>query len=194
MISYVGHRTQVQKAIGLRLLSDVSNTMVRVFRKLDKPTHEPLESFLRSDNDQYSHINNSIYYHLFDSIVNSYLIEHCGLQPNKSPLIGLVVSSFCQVCLSSKRNLIETHLTQFFAPLSFPQVLELGLRVDKLGRSSVTYEVGVFEEGKNVPAAVGGYTHVFVDSQSRTSTAMARETKAGLQKLLIGVTQVKTRL
>ncbi|KAF8061477.1 thioesterase thiol ester dehydrase-isomerase [Lyophyllum atratum] len=121
-----------------------------------------------SDNDQYSHVNNSIYYHLFDSIVNTYLIEHCGLQPNKSPLIGLVVTSFCQ----------------FFAPLSFPQVLNLGLRVNKLGSSSVTYEVGVFEEGKDSPAAVGGYTHVFVESQSRKSTAMSAETKAGLQRLL----------
>ena len=51
----------------------------------------------RSDNDQYSHINNSIYYHLFDSIVNTYLIEKCGLDPKSSPLIGLVVSSYCQV-------------------------------------------------------------------------------------------------
>ncbi|KAG6909447.1 hypothetical protein DXG01_000432 [Tephrocybe rancida] len=120
-----------------------------------------------SDNDQYSHINNSIYYHLFDSIVNTYLIDNCGLRPNKSPQIGLVVSSFCE----------------FFAPLSFPQVLDLGLRVSKLGKSSVTYEVGVFEEGKDAPAAVGGYTHVFVDSETRKSTAMGIETKIGLEKL-----------
>lgn len=53
----------------------------------------------RSDNDQYSHMNNSIYYHLFDSIVNTYLIEQCGLVPKTSPLIGLVVSSYCQVCI-----------------------------------------------------------------------------------------------
>jgi hypothetical protein len=53
--------------------------------------------FFRSDNDQYSHINNSVYYHLIDSVVNEYLIRHCGLEPSKSELIGLVVSSFCQV-------------------------------------------------------------------------------------------------
>ncbi|KAG5645813.1 hypothetical protein DXG03_005154 [Asterophora parasitica] len=130
---------------------------------------------VRSDNDQYSHINNSIYYHLFDSIVNTYLIENCGLRPNKSPLIGLVVSSFCQ----------------FFAPLSFPQVLELGLRVNKLGTSSVTYEVGVFEEGRETAAAVGGYTHVFVDSESRKSTAMCEETKAGLGKIFADRSRAK---
>lgn len=73
---------------------------------------------------------------------------------------------------------------QFFAPLSFPQVLELGLRVNKLGSSSVTYEVGVFEQGKDSPAAVGGYTHVFVGNISRKSTPMAERTKEGLRKLL----------
>jgi len=56
--------------------------------------------------------------------------------------------------------------------------------VDKLGSSSVSYEVGVFEEGKDTPAAVGGYTHVFVGSESRKSTPMAVETKAGLGKLV----------
>lgn len=75
---------------------------------------------------------------------------------------------------------------QFFAPLGFPQVLDLGLRVNKLGSSSVTYEVGVFEQGKDSPAAVGGYTHVFVGSVSRKSTPMAERTKEGLRKLLRG--------
>ncbi|KAJ3559645.1 hypothetical protein NM688_g216 [Phlebia brevispora] len=92
----------------------------------------------RSDNDQYAHINNSVYYHLFDSVVNTYLIKHCGLAPPDSPLIGLVVSSYCN----------------FFSPLSFPAVLDLGLRVTKLGTSSVTYEVGVFEEGSDSVSAV----------------------------------------
>ncbi|KAK0189287.1 Thioesterase/thiol ester dehydrase-isomerase [Armillaria mellea] len=112
-----------------------------------------------SDNDQYSHINNSVYYHLFDSIINDYLINHCGINPAESSLIGLVVSSACQ----------------FFSPLSFPQVLELGLRVNSLGRSSVTYEVSVFEESKPQPAAVGGYTHVFVESKSRKSALISRQ-------------------
>ncbi|PSS34167.1 hypothetical protein PHLCEN_2v1784 [Hermanssonia centrifuga] len=121
-----------------------------------------------SDNDQYAHINNSVYYHLFDSIVNTYLIDHCGLKPPDSPLIGLVVSSFCN----------------FFAPLSFPGVLDLGLRVNKLGKSSVTYEVGVFEDGKEYPSAIGGYTHVFVENQSRKSATIDDRTRVGLKKLL----------
>ncbi|TEB23022.1 thioesterase thiol ester dehydrase-isomerase [Coprinellus micaceus] len=102
------------------------------------------------------------------SIVNTYLIEQCGLIPNESPLIGLVVSSYCQ----------------FFAPVGFPEVLDLGLRVNKLGSSSVTYEVGVFSRGEDQPAAVGGYTHVFVGSESRKSTPMATGMREGLSKLL----------
>ncbi|KAJ2914561.1 hypothetical protein MD484_g5812, partial [Candolleomyces efflorescens] len=98
-------------------------------------------------------MNNSIYYHLFDSIVNTYLIERCGLVPQTSPLIGLVVSSFCKV--------------QFFAPVGFPEVLDLGLR-----------------QGVDSPAAVGGYTHVFVGSESRKSTPMSEQTREGLSMLL----------
>lgn len=84
---------------------------------------------------------------------------------------------------------------QFFSPLSFPDVLDLGLRVTHLGKSSVTYEVGVFksslgEEGKeDAPAAVGGYTHVFVDKGSRTSVAIDAITRTGLEKLVTSTTQ-----
>ncbi|KAJ3821450.1 HotDog domain-containing protein [Lentinula raphanica] len=108
-----------------------------------------------SDNDQYSHINNSIYYHMFDSVVNTYLIEACGQKPQESPSIGLVVSSWCQ----------------FFAPLSFPDILD---RVTKLGRS-------------DFPAAVGGYTHVFVDNQSRRSVPMSPQIRSGLEALSVSV-------
>ncbi|KAF8452350.1 HotDog domain-containing protein [Boletus edulis BED1] len=139
-----------------------------------------------SDNDQYAHVNNAVYYHLFDAIVNTYLIQHCGLSPagptrtdsgtdSDGDQIGLVVSSFCE----------------FFSPLSFPDVLDLGLRVARLGKSSVTYEVGVFKSlggdgtsgSEDAPAAVGGYTHVFVDKHSRTSVAMHAQTRVGLEKL-----------
>ncbi|KAF7374968.1 Flap endonuclease 1 [Mycena sanguinolenta] len=104
----------------------------------------------------------------FDSIVNTYLIQRCGLDPATSPYIGLVISSFCE----------------FFTPLSFPHFVDLGLRVIKLGNSSVTYEVGVFAEGGNEPAAVGGYTHVFVERRERKSAPMVSEMREGLSKLL----------
>jgi len=110
-----------------------------------------------------------VYYHLFDSIVNTYLIAHCDLSPQTSDSIGLVVSSHAQ----------------FFSPLSFPVVLDLGLRVNHLGNSSVTYEVGVFGEGSAEPAMVGGYTHVFVDAMSRKSSQMRDRMREGLQRLFI---------
>lgn len=125
----------------------------------------------RIDNDQYSHINNSVYYHLFDSVVNTYLIKHTALSPPDSPQIGLVVSSYAH----------------FFSPLSFPAVLDLGLRVTKLGSSSVSYEIAVFEEGSNVPSVVGGYTHVFVDRPTRRSAVILPETRTGLENIFVKV-------
>lgn len=92
---------------------------------------------------------------------------------------------------------------QFFSPLSFPDVLDLGLRVARLGTSSVTYEVGVFKatsesvggnSDEDAPAAVGGYTHVFVDKQSRASVAMNARTRVGLEKLVTVVNGTRAKL
>ena len=131
-------------------------------RDTSLPPHHGYGAYFRvrhHEMDALGHVNNAVYYHFFDSIVNTYLITHCGLAPTASPLIGLVVTSFCH----------------FFAPLSFPTVLELGLRVDSLGTSSVAYEIAVFEEGEEAPSAVGGYTHVFVESTSRKSARRAAQ-------------------
>jgi acyl-CoA thioester hydrolase len=114
-------------------------------------------------------MNNAASYLLFDSVINAYLIKHCGVTPPNSPLIGLVVSSYAT----------------YFAPTSFPAILELGLCVTKLGSSSVTYEVGIFEEESQTPAVVGGYTHVFVDSKTRKSKTMTGDIRAGLERLMV---------
>ncbi|KAI0824480.1 thioesterase [Trametes gibbosa] len=120
------------------------------------------------DNDQYAHLNNAVYYHLYDSVANAFLIQHARLDPSRSPSIALVVSSF----------------SHFFSPLSFPSVLDLGLRVTKLGSSSITYEIAVFEEHAHAPSAVGGYTHVFVDRHTRKSTPISPDARTALQSLL----------
>ncbi|GJJ14607.1 hypothetical protein Clacol_008873 [Clathrus columnatus] len=124
-----------------------------------------------SDNDQYGHINNSIYQHYYDTIINAYLIKFCGLDPLTSPTIGLAIATS----------------SQYFKPLSFPQKLDLGLRVNKLGTSSVTYEIGVFlaDPPLEGPAAVGTFTHVFVDRNSRKSVAMSYDLRVGLEKLIV---------
>ncbi|KAI9668087.1 MAG: hypothetical protein M1821_000907 [Bathelium mastoideum] len=125
-----------------------------------------------SDNDMYDHMNNSVYYHLFDSIVNTYLMECCGLHPPTSDQIGLVVHSSCD----------------YFAPVGFPAVVELGLRVKKLGKSSVTYEIGVFERFQKDVKAIGEFVHVFVDRETRRPRpdGMGASMKEGLQKLTVG--------
>ena len=119
----------------------------------------------------YDHMNNSIYSFLFDSIINSYLIERCGLRPSTSPQIGLVVHSN----------------SDYFGSVAFPSIVDLGLRVDKLGKSSVTYEIGLFERGFEDVRAVGGYTHVFVERQTNRPSAsgMPEETRRGLVRLLV---------
>ncbi|RCH88117.1 hypothetical protein CU097_010154 [Rhizopus azygosporus] len=105
-----------------------------------------------SDNDQYGHINNSIYYHYFDTVINEYLIKNCGLEPNKAGKpIGLVVSSSAN----------------FYAPASYPSIIHAGLCISKIGKSSVTYRVGLFENEQPLASVVGGFTHVFVDPINR---------------------------
>src|SRR5574341_2222528 len=83
------------------------------------------------DNDVYGHVNNVVYYSFFDTAVNRYLIETGALDIHAGPVIGLVVETQCN----------------YFAPVEFPQVVEAGLRVAHLGRSSVRYEVGLFVAG-----------------------------------------------
>lgn len=135
----------------------------------------------RSDNDMYGHLNNSIYAFLFDSIINHYLITHCGIDPaqqqpapqvKKHNQIGLVVSSYCD----------------YFASVAYPDVLDLGLRVVKLGSSSVMYEVGVFRAGDERVNVVGGFTHVFVERETmkpRTRGGMDESIREGLARLYI---------
>lgn len=132
---------------------------------------ELIERSCRSDNDVYHHLNNSVYAFLIDSIVNAYLIERCGLEPATSDQIGLVVSSYCD----------------FFGSVAYPAVVELGLRVLKLGKTSVLYEVGIFEQGQDTVRAVGGFIHVFVEQVSRrpAKEGMDMKIRDGLQQILI---------
>jgi len=123
-----------------------------------------------SDNDVYHHMNNSVYSFLIDSICNAYLIEYCGLNPATSEQVGLVVSTYCD----------------YFASVGYPSVLDLGLRIVKLGKSSVMYEVGFFEQGSEQVKAVGGFTHVFVEAKGRrpAKDGMNQTLGEGLRKIL----------
>ena len=90
------------------------------------------------DNDIYGHVNNVVYYSYFDTVVNEYLIREGGLDIATGATIGLAVETFCQ----------------FHQPLTFPEVIDAGLRVGKLGSSSVRYEIGLFRMGQAEPAAI----------------------------------------
>jgi len=103
------------------------------------------------DNDVYGHVNNVVYYSYFDTVVNEYLIRAGALDIDAGATIGLVVETQCS----------------YFAPLAFPERVEAGLRVARLGSSSVRYEVGLFREGEDEPAAQGYFVHVYVDRATR---------------------------
>jgi acyl-CoA thioester hydrolase len=122
------------------------------------------------DNDVYGHVNNVVYYSYFDTVINAYLIAAGGLDIEKSPVIGLCVESQCR----------------YFRPLAFPDRIDAGLRVGKLGKTSVRYEVGLFKSGDASPAASGHFVHVFVDRASRRSTPILEPMRGALAKLLRG--------
>jgi acyl-CoA thioester hydrolase len=119
------------------------------------------------DNDLYGHLNNVVYYGLFDTVVNRYLIEAGVLDIREGPVIGLVVETHCN----------------YFAPLAFPQTVEGGLSVAHIGTSSVRYEIGLFAEGAAQSAAAGHFVHVYVDRATRRPTPLPRAFVAALRDL-----------
>ncbi|HAN29260.1 MAG TPA: thioesterase [Haliea salexigens] len=123
-----------------------------------------------SDNDTYGHINNVIYYSYFDSVANRYLIEEGGLDIADGAVVGYVVSSGCD----------------YHAPASYPEAIEGGLRVDRLGNSSVQYGIAIFREGEDEALAHGHFVHVFVDRAANRSVPIPEGLRAALEKLTAG--------
>jgi acyl-CoA thioester hydrolase len=123
-----------------------------------------------ADNDVYGHVNNATYYAFFDTVVNRHLTDHAVLDVEKSPSFGVIVETGCK----------------FYSSVAFPDLLEIGLRVAKLGNSSVQYELGVFKRGSAECAAEGRFVHVYVDRQTRRPVPIPPETRAVLQKLTAG--------
>jgi acyl-CoA thioester hydrolase len=121
------------------------------------------------DNDVYGHVNNVVYYSYFDTVVNEYLIRTGVLDVEHGTTIGLVVETQCN----------------YFAPLVFPERVEAGLRVVRLGSTSVRYEVGLFKEGEEQPAAQGHFVHVYVDRATRRPVALPDALRAALEPLVV---------
>ena len=119
------------------------------------------------DNDVYGHVNNVVYYSWFDTAVNATLIEKGVLDIHGGSTIGLVIETQCN----------------YFAPLAFPQTIDAGIRVAKLGTSSVRYEVGLFAQGEPLCAAKGHFVHVYVDRETRRPVPLPPALKAYLETL-----------
>jgi len=119
-----------------------------------------------ADNDIYGHANNVVYYAWFDTVVNRFLIEEGGMRPGVDTVVGYVVGSSCD----------------YFAPVSYPQELSLGLRIERLGSKSVTWEIGVFAEGRELSNATGRFTHAFVNTKTGSSEAVPGRIRDALER------------
>ena len=119
------------------------------------------------DNDVYGHVNNVTYYSYFDSVANHFLIHEGGLDIHQGSVIGLVVSSGCR----------------YHAALAYPDSLAGGLRVNRLGNSSVEYGLAIFRDGVDEAAAEGFFTHVFVDRSTRRPVPIPEPLRTALASL-----------
>ena len=122
------------------------------------------------DNDAYGHVNNVTYYSYFDTVVNEHLIRAGGLDISRDTVVGLVVETSCT----------------FRKSLSFPERIDAGLRVARLGTTSVTYEIGLFREGDGEPAANGRFVHVWVDRATQRPVPIPLAIRAALLPLAAG--------
>ena len=116
-----------------------------------------------ADNDQYGHINNAKFYEFVDSAVNAHLLVAGALDES----IGLVVDSGCR----------------YTSSLAFPDVIEVGIKVDRIGNSSVTYGFAVFRRGTAVPAAIGHFVHVYVDAETRRPKPLPPKLRGVIENL-----------
>lgn len=123
------------------------------------------------DNDIYGHLNNVVAYSLFDTAVNRILIESGALDIHGGAVIGLVVETQCQ----------------YLAPMAFPDTIAAGVRVARIGRSSVRYEVGLFRGDEPEASAQGHFIHVYVDREARQPVALPEALRRALEPLLVQV-------
>jgi acyl-CoA thioester hydrolase len=122
------------------------------------------------DNDVYGHVNNVQHYSFFDTVVNGYLVAAGALDPPTSPVIGLVVETRCN----------------YFESLSFPDEVQAGLRVARIGESSVRYEIGLFRGEAAQAAAQGHFVHVYVDRATRRPVPLPQSLRRVLEPLVVG--------
>ncbi|WP_375038152.1 acyl-CoA thioesterase [Acinetobacter sp. RW6] len=122
-----------------------------------------------ADNDIYGHVNNVTYYSYFDTAANALLIQKTGFDIHQSQSIGLVVDSACS----------------FFQELSFPEIIQVGVAIGKIGNTSLRYELAIFKQGQEQASAQGHFVHVFVDRETRKTLPISESTRDVLEKFLL---------
>ena len=120
------------------------------------------------DNDVYGHVNNVVYYSFFDTAVNAWLVEQGLLDIERGPVIGLVAETGCT----------------YLKPIAFPQEVQAGIAVSRIGNSSVRYEIGLFLQGEPQPAAQGFFVHVYVDRETRRPQPLPENWRQKLAPIL----------
>ncbi len=123
---------------------------------------------LWADNDVYGHVNNAVHYRWFDTVVNTWLVNAGLLDIDQGNPIGLVVETGCRYANS----------------ITFPAAVNIGLRIEKIGNSSVSYQMGIFVEGETEAAAQGHFTHVYVDRVSRRPVPLPKAWRERMQELV----------
>ncbi len=119
------------------------------------------------DNDIFGHVNNVVYYSYFDTVINDYLIDPGGFDIHGGPVVGVCAESTCR----------------YRAPFAFPELVEAGLRVGHLGRTSARYEIGLFKEGREQAAAQGHFVHVFVERAAMAPVPIPAAIRAALERI-----------
>jgi acyl-CoA thioester hydrolase len=118
-----------------------------------------------ADNDMFGHLNNAVYYELFDSAINAWMIRDTGVDETSSPEIGVVAESGCR----------------FLRELAYPEPIDVAVRVARLGRTSITYELGLFAASEDEIAAFGRWVHVYIGRESRAAVPIPAPIRSVLE-------------
>ena len=140
--------------------------MARLPTRADFPVRRPMPTRW-ADDDAYGHANNVVYYAWFDTTVNGWLMQATGTDIRRLPAIGVVAETSCR----------------YLAPVGFPDQLEIGLGLDRLGGRSVTYRLAVFRADDELPSALGRFVHVYVDATTRRPVPVPEVIRAAVQTL-----------
>jgi acyl-CoA thioester hydrolase len=149
-------------------VTPINKATERLLTGADFPVHVPATTRW-SDNDTFGHLNNAVYYQLFDTAINGWLIGRTGIDVLNAPYLGVVAESGCR----------------FYREVGFPRPITIGLRVARLGRTSVTYELGLFEGESNAVsnepvATVGHWVHVYIDRASRRAAPIPQQVRSAM--------------